>query len=318
MRLDVHNHVIPEALLALVREDPAFGVEVADGWWRGPDHVPFPIERTFHDPATRLADLERAGLEGAVISPAPALFAYRLDPDRAARFARVVNEGLAEFCAAAPERLHFLADLPMGHVELSAELIGEASRLGAVGIAVATSIAGRRLDEARFRPFWQACAERSLPVFVHPAFNDQHAALNEWYLQNVIGNPLETAIVGERLMCSGLLDEVPGITVMLVHGGGFFPYQLDRLRHASQVRPEHAAPVDTERLLGHFVFDTLLHGPQALRFLAERVGIDRLLLGTDMPFDMGQDQPVSAIADALGAEAVQIVAERNPAGVFLG
>jgi aminocarboxymuconate-semialdehyde decarboxylase len=316
MRLDVHNHVIPSDVLRLARADSSFGIDISDGWWHGPDHVPFELLKTFSDPATRLADLERAGLDGAVVSPAITLFMYRLEPDRAERFARIVNEGLAEFCAAAQGRLSFMATTPLQDVPAACALLADAIELGAVGVAVATSIAGRRLDEEIFRPFWELCGQRSLPVFVHPAYNDQHPALQTWYLQNVIGNPLESAIVVERLMCSGVLDAYPGIKIIAVHGGGFLPYQLDRLRHASAVRPEFTAPVDTERLLDHFFFDTVLHGEMALRFLAERVTLDRLLLGTDMPFDMAVADPIQALNDALGATAVDLVADINPHRVF--
>jgi aminocarboxymuconate-semialdehyde decarboxylase len=311
MRLDVHNHVIPHDVIRLVSSDSSFGIDVSDGWWRGPDHVPFELLRTFYDPAARLNDLERAGLDGAVISPVVALFMYRLEPGRAVRFARTVNEGLAEFCAAAPGRLSFMAAAPLQDVPAACALLGDAIELGAVGAAVATSIAGRRLDKEVFWPFWELCGQRSIPVFVHPAYNDQHPALQNWYLQNVIGNPLESAIAAERLMCSGLLDQHPGIKVVSVHGGGFMPYQLDRLRHASGVRPEFPAAVDTERLLDHFTFDTVLHGPAALRFLAERVGLERMLLGTDMPFDMALADPITELRTALGEPAVDLVAGAN-------
>jgi aminocarboxymuconate-semialdehyde decarboxylase len=316
MKLDVHNHVIPREVIQLVRADRSFGVDVTDGWWRGPDHVPFELLQTFYDPHARLADLEQAGLDGAVVSPVIALFMYRLALGPAERFARIVNEGLAEFCSAAPDRLSFMATAPLQDVPTACAVVADAVGLGAAGVAVATSIAGRRLDEDAFLPFWELCSRHSLPVFIHPCYNDQHPALDRWYLQNVIGNPLESAIAVERLMCSGLLDALPSTRVIVVHGGGFLPYQLDRLRHASAARPEFAAPVDTERLLDRFFFDTVLHGPQALRFLADRVRLDRLVLGTDMPFDMAVADPLGAIRTALGAAAVERVAEQNPARLF--
>lgn len=317
MKLDVHNHVIPRSVIELVRGDVSFGVDIADGWWRGPDHVPFELAEIFYDPKARLARLERAGLDGAIVSPVVALFMYRLGLEHAERFARIVNEGLAEFCSAAPGRLFFMATVPMQDVAVACSVLTDAVVFGAVGVAVATSIVGRRLDEEIFQPFWELCARYSLPVFVHPAYNDQHPALNGWYMQNVIGNPLESTIIVERLMCSGLLDRYPSLKIVVVHGGGFLPYQLDRLGHASSVRPEFAGPVDTERLLDHFVFDTVLHGPRALAFLSERVTPERMVLGTDMPFDMAVEDPLGMLAKVLDAPAVELIAETNPAQVFL-
>ena len=115
----------------------------------------------------------------------------------------------------------------------------------AVGAAIGTSIAGRRLDEADFETFWAQANAIARPVLVHPAFNCSHPALNQWYLQNAIGNPLETTIAVERLICAGVLARHPQLRLLLMHGGGFLPYQTGRLVHARSVRPELAdAPVN--------------------------------------------------------------------------
>jgi aminocarboxymuconate-semialdehyde decarboxylase len=210
-----------------------------------------------------------------------------------------------------------MAGAPLADIESSVAVLDEAAALGAVGVAVGTSVAGRRLDEPAFSPFWSFVDDRALPVFVHPAFNDQHPALEDWYLQNVIGNPLETTIVAERLMSSGTLERHPGVRIVLAHGGGFLPYQLDRLRHASQVRAEFTSgPLDVCKLLERFSFDTVLHGGKALGFLVDTVSVERVLLGTDMPFDMGVYDPVARLESILTPADVRRIAEDNPADVF--
>ena len=317
MYLDVHNHVIPDELLAFARRDSRVGFSVTDGIWQGRHHVPFPLHNAFRDPQEKLADLSARGLWGAVISPAPVAFCYDLDPDLAADVCRVTNEGMARFCQAAPDRLHWLANLPMQAPALAAKVYQEAAAAGAVGAAMGTSIAGRRLDEPDFAPFWSEADGAGMPVLIHPAFNCAHPALEQWYLQNAIGNPLETTIVVERLICAGVLDRYPALKLVLMHGGGFLPYQAGRLVHARQVRPELAdAPVNAWDYFGRLYFDTITHDAQALRYLVSRVGLDQVVLGTDLPFDMALADPVSFLTGALDEAQVSAVAVTNPRRLF--
>ncbi len=317
MFIDVHNHVIPEAVLRLAEQDSRLGLSSRDGVFSSPHHVPFPLTRAFHSPQEKMADLTGRGLWGAVISPAPVLFGYDLAPGLAAALCEASNSGMAEFCGHAPERLHWLANLPMQAPQAAARMLGEAVAAGAVGAAVGTSIAGRRLDEPGYADFWAQVDALGRPVLIHPAFNCPHPALDQWYLQNVIGNPLETTIVVERLICSGVLGRYPRVRLVLMHGGGFLPYQTGRLRHARGVRPElAAAPADAWSFFGRLYFDTITHDAQALRYLVDRVGLGQVVLGTDLPFDMALASPVTTLAEALTDEQVQAVAVVNPRRLF--
>jgi aminocarboxymuconate-semialdehyde decarboxylase len=224
---------------------------------------------------------------------------------------------MAEFCAHAPGRLHWLANLPMQAPGLAAGMYADAVAAGAVGAAIGTSIAGRRLDEADFEVFWAQADAIARPVLIHPAFNCRHPALDQWYLQNAIGNPLETTIVVERLICAGVLARHPRVRLLLMHGGGFLPYQTGRLVHARSVRPElDGAPVNAWEFFDRLYFDTITHDAQALRYLVERVGLDHVVLGTDLPFDMALATPVAALTDALTDAQAQAVAVTNPRRLF--
>ena len=317
MYVDVHNHVIPDELIALARRDSRLGFEVTGGTWQGRHHVPFPLHNDIRDPKENLADLTARGVWGAVVSPAPVAFCYDLEPGLAAEACRVTNAGMAQFCEYAPDRLHWLANLPMQAPALAAKVYQEAAAAGAVGVAMGTSIAGRRLDEPEFSPFWSEADRAGLPVLIHPAFNCAHPALEQWYLQNAIGNPLETTIVVERLICAGVLDRYPALKLVLMHGGGFLPYQAGRLVHARQVRPELAdAPVNAWDYFGRLYFDTITHDAQALRYLVSRVGVDQVVLGTDLPFDMALADPVGFLAGALDEAQIGTVAVTNPRRLF--
>lgn len=196
-------------------------------------------------------------------------------------------------------------------------MYADAVAAGAVGAAVGTSIAGRRLDEAEFEVFWASADAIGRPVLIHPAFNCAHPALDQWYLQNAIGNPLETTIVAERLICSGVLDRYPRVRLLLMHGGGFLPYQAGRLVHARAVRPELAqAPENAWDYFDRLYFDSITHDARALRYLVERVGLGQVVLGTDLPFDMGLAAPVQVLTEALDEVQVQAVAVGNPRKLF--
>lgn len=317
MYIDVHNHVIPDAVLRLGEQDSRLGISASDGVFRSPHHVPFPLLPAFHLPPEKMADLASRDLWGAVISPAPVLFGYDLPTDAAISLCEASNEGMAGFCAHAPDRLHWLANLPMQAPGLAAGMYAEAVAAGAVGAAIGTSIAGRRLDEADFETFWAQANAIARPVLIHPAFNCSHPALSQWYLQNAIGNPLETTIAVERLICAGMLARHPQVRLLLMHGGGFLPYQTGRLVHARSVRPELAgAPVNAWDFFGQLYFDTITHDAAALRYLVERVGLEHVVLGTDLQFDMALAAPVATLAEALTEAQIQAVAVTNPRQLF--
>ena len=137
-------------------------------------------------------------------------------------------------------------------------------------------------------------------MLIHPAFNEPHAGLEPYYLQNVIGNPLETTVMVERMICAGVFARHPELRLVLVHGGGYLPYQAGRLAHACGVRPEIPVSAgDVWRAFGQLYFDTITHDVAALRYLAQRVGIDHVLLGTDLPFDMALQAPAAVLAEAI-------------------
>jgi aminocarboxymuconate-semialdehyde decarboxylase len=317
MKIDTHNHAIPEPALELLRKDAVYRVTIEGDWVRGGNHVGYPLFPSFVDPAAKLAELERGGLEGAVISIAPPILYYEIEAEAGEAMCVAVNQGLAEFCTHSPDRLRWMAHVPLQAPERAPVILQEAAEAGCVGVEVGSSIAGRRLDEPEYRPFWSQAEDLGLPVMIHPAYNEEHAGLKPWYLQNVIGNMLETTIAVERLICAGVLDDHPGVRVLLVHAGGYFPYQAGRLRHARAVRPElSSAPEDPWSYRGQVLADTITHDRDALRFLVSRMGAENVVMGTDLPFDMATPHPMEALAEAVDAPTARQVAEDNPARLF--
>jgi aminocarboxymuconate-semialdehyde decarboxylase len=315
--IDVHNHVMPGETLDLLRRDPEYGVTIDGDRWSGAHHVPFTISASFHDPAAKIAEMDANGIGSAVVSCPPPLLFYEVGSDRGARLCETANEGMAKFCGGQPGRLRWLANLPMQDPPRAAGMYSAALAAGCVGVSIGTSIAGARLDEPRFEEFWAAAEQAGRPVLVHPAFNEPNPALEPYYLQNVIGNPLETTVMAERMICAGVFTRHPALSVILLHGGGFLPYQAGRLAHACGVRPEIAISADEVwRAFGQLYFDTITHNTEALRYLAEHVGPDRVLLGTDLPFDMALTEPTEALAEAFNNPERSAIGSANAARLF--
>lgn len=317
MTADVHNHVIPQAVLELFARDPRYGVRLEDGRWKGGVHVDFELHESFFDPDEKLKELDANGIERAVVSAAPPLFYYHVNIELADAIVETVNAGIAEFAAASHERLRWLAVVPLQDPARAADVLAHAAASGALGVEIGTSVAGKPLDDPSLAVFWAAAERLRLPVLVHPAYNEHHFRLEAFYLDNVIGNMLETTIAVERLVCAGVLDQYPELRLLLVHSGGYFPYQAGRLRHARSVRPElSSAPADPWAYLDRLWFDTITHDAAALRYLVERVGVDRVVFGTDLPFDMAPSSAVGEVREALPSADFLAVTEHNPESLF--
>jgi aminocarboxymuconate-semialdehyde decarboxylase len=316
VRWDVHNHAVPREAVELLRGSDGYPIQV-EGDFMEADRVRAELTPVFVDPEAKLDQLESVGLDAAVVSGSPALFAYEVDAERGAALCRAVNSGLAGFCEFEPSRLRWVAHVPLQAPEAAARLLAEAAGAGAVGAQIGTSVAGVPLADAKLDPFWKAAEEHDLPLVLHPAYNNPHPGLEGYHLQNAIGNQLETTIAAERLIVTGVLDHHPRLCLLLVHAGGYVPWQGGRLRHAATVRAELAgSPPDPHAYFGRILVDTITHDAAALRFLVQRAGADNVLMGTDLPFDMATPEPVAALEEAVDAETARRIMEATPERLF--
>ena len=317
MKIDTHNHALPQAVQDLVSGDARFGVTIEGGYVKRANYADHKLYPELHDTGAKLAQLEGRGLEGAVICIEPSLFSYHLDLELGEAMAEAANRGLRTMTEESDGRFRWLAHVPLQDPRRAGEVLESAVADGAVGVEVGSSIVGRRLDEPDFAPFWHAVEKTGVTVFVHNAYNAKIPGLESYYLGNVIGNLLETTICVERLIASGTLDRHPNARVLLAHAGGFFPYQAGRLRHAQTVRPELAAsPGDPWDYAGQLIFDTITHDVRTLTYLVARAGADNIVLGTDMPYDMSTPEPMRELVEAVGQEVATQIAETNPERYF--
>lgn len=304
MRIDIHSHVIPKRIVDQIAQNPAdFAARIeGEGDARKVVHdqgYVYPLFAEFHDPEAKLESMDRKGIDISVISPAPPMFYYWADVDLAARVARLVNDGVADMVAAKPSRLRGMATVPMQHPDAAiAEMERVVREYGFKAIEIGTSVEGVQLAEQKFRPVLRRAQELGVFVFAHPYYVGAKTGLECYYLTNLIGNPLDTTVMLANLMYSGVLDELPELKLCLAHGGGFAPYQIGRLVHGHKVRSEANRLTKTSplELLRRLYFDSLVFEPQALRYLLDVVGADHVCIGTDSPFDMGDERPADTIA----------------------
>ncbi|HEY1288954.1 MAG TPA: amidohydrolase family protein [Burkholderiales bacterium] len=296
--IDLHSHVIPETIIAAMRADPeryATRIEAEAGKrYLARGKLRLELLDEFSVAEAKLEAMDRKGIEISVISPGPQVFFYNLKEAEGIEAAKLVNDGIAAMVAKKPARLRGMATLPMQHPEAAvAEMERAAREHGFKGIELATLAPLGELADPKYRPVLRRAQELKMTIFAHPNTIGSSGRLDCYYLTNLIGNPLETTIMVANLMFSGALDELPRLKMLLAHGGGFAPYQVGRFVHGHKVRPETRAHTasSAKDLLRRFYFDTLTHDPQALRYLVDLVGAERLVLGTDAPFDMGDENP---------------------------
>lgn len=298
MAIDLHAHLAPRAALErlgwLADDGTTLRLRIGEAWQALP--------RALVDPDALVADADAAGIGMRVVSLSPFLLRHDLPPADGAAYSRAMNDGLAELAAASGDRIRFLATVPLQDPEAAAaELRRAVTDLGAAGAIIATNVAGRAgLDDASLAPFWQAATSLGTLVFIHPHDVAGAERMPRYHLRNLVGNPLETALAGAALIFGGVLDRHPDARILLSHGGGALPWLLGRLDHGFQVRAEcrgiDRPPSERAR---RFLYDTIVFSPPILRALVEWMGADRVVLGTDFPFDMSESRPAATVHAAV-------------------
>ena len=307
--VDVHAHAVVPAAFGLVAGEAGFQQE------READLVNFGAETMKNQQAMiqeigplltdlerRLEKMDRQGVDVQLVSPSPAHYHTWAGPELARNIARTVNEGIAELCAARSDRLLGLGLVPVQHPDVAeSELLHAVTDLGLKGIEISTTAPGLELADEEFEPFWARAEELGALVFIHPWGCTLGPRLDRHYLGNIVGQPVETTVALSHIIFSGLLDRRPGLKILAAHGGGYLPYYVGRSDHGWKVRPEIRTPKNPpSSYLKKLYFDSLVYEPEALAHLISRAGAERVMLGSDFPFDMGSENPVAHVHSTPG------------------
>jgi aminocarboxymuconate-semialdehyde decarboxylase len=258
----------------------------------------------------RLKDMDRMGIDIQAVSPAPQQTYYWTEPGMGAELARQVNDRLAEIVSTWPDRFVGLGTVPLQNVELAVnELERCVKQLGLRGVEINPNVAGRELTDPGLNldRFFAKARELDIVIFMHPIGFTQGERLSDHYLINVIGNPLDTTVGTSRLIFDGVMERHPGLKIVLPHAGGFLAHYWARMDHAWRARPDCRTVIKKapSSYLKKFYFDTIAFDPEMLRNLIDKFGAAQVVLGTDYPFDMGEDDPVGLISSVPRLKAAE-------------
>ncbi|CBW77127.1 Aminocarboxymuconate-semialdehyde decarboxylase (EC 4.1.1.45) (plasmid) [Mycetohabitans rhizoxinica HKI 454] len=298
LRIDMHSHFFPR----ITREEAA-RLDAAHAPWLNIDadgqHGMImtgdqsfrPVYRALWDPRTRIAEMDERGIDIQMMCATPVMFGYRYDATAADEWARRMNDLALEMCAYAPDRLMALAQVPLQDVELACREATRAFHCGHRGVQIGNHLGSRDLDDEQLVTFLTHCANDGIPVLVHPWDMMTDGRMKKWMLPWLVAMPAETQLSMVSLILSGAFERIPAsLKLCFAHGGGSFAFLLGRVQNAWENRDivRENCPHPPLSYLNRFHVDSAVFDPRALKMLVDTMGEDRVLLGSDYPFPLGE------------------------------
>ncbi len=301
MKIDIHTHILPENWPNLAEE---FGY---GGWVRlehrktgcaqmlRDNHFFREVEANCWDPKVRMSECDHSGVDVQVLSTVPVMFSYWAPAADALVLSKILNDHIAKIVEQFPNRFVGLGTIPLQDSQLAIwELERCVKDLGLAGIQIGTNVNGLNLNDESLFPIFEAANDLGACIFVHPWEIMGHDEMEKYWLPWLVGMPAETSRAICSMIFGGLFERLPNLRVAFAHGGGSFPATVGRVQHGFDVRPDLCAvdnqinPVD---YLGKFWVDSLVHDPEALNFLIKKIGDNKIALGSDYPFPLGELEP---------------------------
>ncbi len=303
MIIDIHSHTFCPAVEPLLRDLPGYTTipykrdmspeSAAADAAQGPT-----LREQFNDLDRRFADMRRVRVDAQLVAPAPGQQHYWAEAGMLHRISVMQNDHVAGLVAQAPGRLAGLGTLPMTNTPLAvAEARRGVQELGLRGFQIDSRVNERELSDAAFDPLWACLAELGVMLVIHPLGFSDGGRLGPFFMVNTVGQPLEETIAFHHLVFGGVLDRHPGLKVLICHGGGYVPSYIGRLDHAWEHRPElrRLTSRPPSAYLPRLYFDTCVFRSDLIENLVRLAGADRVMLGSDYPFDMGDPDPLGRL-----------------------
>lgn len=306
LKIDIHTHILPPSWPNL-RERYGYG-GFLDLEMCGCDKAHLHVDGKFFreiksnawDPARRIAEYDEHGCQVQVLSTLPVMFSYWAKPEHTLDLARILNDHIAETVATNPKRFIGLGTLPMQDADLAIRELERCIRdLGMPGVQIGTNVNGQNLDAPSLFPIFEAAEALGACIFVHPWQMIGMDRMEKYWMPWLVGMPAETTLAICSVIFSGLLEKLPRLRMAFAHGGGSFPATIGRIAHGFAARPDLCAidnTISPRHYLSRIYYDSLVHDPNYFCFFVNQVGADRIALGSDYPFPLGEQKPGELIS----------------------
>tara|TARA_B100001750_G_scaffold41586_1_gene30291 strand:+ start:289 stop:1302 length:1014 start_codon:yes stop_codon:yes gene_type:complete len=323
LRIDIHTHILP-------KEWPDLKKKYGYGGWIHLDHHKTGCARMMKDsqffrevgsnlwdPEIRCNEYDTFGIDVQVLSTVPVMFSYWAKPEHALDLSKLLNDHIASIIDDQPGRFIGLGTLPMQDPSLAvSELERCVKELGLSGVQIGTNINGLNLNDDSLFEVFESAESLNTAIFIHPWYMMGEKEMNQYWLPWLVGMPAETSRAICSMIFGGVFERLPNLRVAFAHGGGAFPATIGRIDHGFNVRPDLCA-IDNDKLpstyLGKFWVDSLVHDRTALSYLISKIGMEKIALGTDYPFPLGELEPGSLInkMNDLSADNRDMLFSRN-------
>jgi aminocarboxymuconate-semialdehyde decarboxylase len=306
MKIDIHTHIMPAKMPNWVQKF-GYGEFIhlehrnCKACMMKGDKLFREVEENCFSEDARLKEMDKTGVCVQVLSTIPVLFNYWAKARDGLETSRFLNDHIAECVVNSPDRFIGIGTVPLQDVDLAIkEMERCVKELKMPGLEIGTNVNGKNLSEKEFFPFYEAAEKLGCALFIHPWEMMGEKEMQQYWLPWLVGMPAETSRAICSMIFGGVFEKFPKLRVAFAHGGGSFPFTIGRIQHGYDVRPDLVAvdnKIDPRQYLGKFWFDSLVHDEDALHYLLKLVGDEKICLGSDYPFPLGEHHPGKMIEE---------------------
>lgn len=309
LKIDIHTHILPPDI-PLFKEKFGYGGFIQLKHQPGCDCADMlddsgnffrRVDDNCYNPHARLKDMATQDVHVQVLSTVPVMFSYWAKPKDGLEVCQFLNDHIVKVVNESPKKFIGLGSVPLQDPQLSVQEVERGMKLGLRGFQIGSNVNQINLSDPQFFPFFEACEKAGAALFVHPWEMMGEKLMTKYWLPWLVGMPAETSRAICSMIFGGVFEKFPALRVAFAHGGGSFPFTWPRIQHGFDVRPDLCArdnKTAPKKYLGHFFVDSLVHDPELLRYLVKTLGAERVCLGTDYPFPLGELAVGEAIRQA--------------------